>query len=182
MPLQHIRQIGSHARLGLWRMEEDADEKPRQRERMAVKRLLEAMTGDASLTIGHEPSGKPFLTNGQAISISHTKGYATLLLADSGRVGIDIEMCSDRVERIASRFLRHDEQAVTTSEKLLIWSAKEALFKFYSEDNLLFHDMRTLAIGDTVLQMENMKRGVVVDVHYEFTPDYVLTYLWTKSE
>ena len=71
---------------------------------------------------------------------------------------------------------------MTTSEKLLIWSAKEALFKFYSEDNLLFHDMRTLAIGDTVLQMENMKRGVVVDVHYEFTPDYVLTYLWTKSE
>ena len=111
-------------------MEEDADEKPRQRERMAVKRLLEAMTGDVSLTIGHEPSGKPYLTNGQAISISHTKGYATLLLADSGRVGIDIEMCSDRVERIASRFLRHDEQAVTTSEKLLIWLAKEALFKF----------------------------------------------------
>ena len=41
--------------------------------------------------------------------------------------------------------------------------------------------MRTLAIGDTVLQMENMKRGVVVDVHYEFTPDYVLTYLMDEE-
>ncbi|MBO4811741.1 MAG: 4'-phosphopantetheinyl transferase superfamily protein [Prevotella sp.] len=177
MALINIRQIDDRAQLGLWRMEEDAYEKPRLRERKAVARLLEAMTGNAALTIQHESSGKPFLDNGQTISISHTQGYAALLLADSGRLGIDIERRSDRVERIASRFIRPDEKAETTSEKLLIWSAKEALYKYFSEDNLLFYDMRTLAVAENMLQMENLKRDVVVDVHYEFSPDYVLTYI-----
>ena len=111
------------------------------------------------------------------ISISHTRGYAALILSDDSEVGIDIEYRSDRVERIASRFIRPDEKAETTDEKLLLWSAKEAVYKLFSEDNLMFFDMRTLSIDEGVVRMENIKRNIVVDVHYAFTADYVLTYV-----
>ena len=184
MPLLEIRQLSPAISMGLWHITEEADS-PRQKERQAVQNLLIAMTNNPRLTIGHESSGKPFLVDSQQdmlsserrdISISHTRGYAVILLSSAGRVGIDVEWRSDRVERIAHRFLRLDEQAATTDEKLLIWSAKETLYKLFSEDNLLFNDMRTLTIGERTLHIENMKRRVTVDVGYEFTADYVLTY------
>ena len=184
MPLLEIRQLTPHTRLGLWRMDEPMEGSPRQRERQAVQQLLTAMmNGDTSYTIGHEPSGKPILKSSHLspltshLSISHTRGYAVLILSDDSEVGIDIEYRSDRVERIASRFIRPDEKAETTDEKLLLWSAKEAVYKLFSEDKLMFFDMRALSIDESVVRMENMKRNIVVDVHYAFTADYVLTYV-----
>ncbi|MCR4957279.1 MAG: 4'-phosphopantetheinyl transferase superfamily protein [Prevotella sp.] len=111
------------------------------------------------------------------LSISHTHGYAALLLSDDCRVGVDIEYRSDRVERIASRFIRPDEKAETTDEKLLLWSAKEAVYKLFSEDRLGFFDMRALSIGDGYLTMWVEKKRIAVSVCYEFTDDYVLTYV-----
>ena len=196
MPLLEIRQLSLRTRLGLWRMDEPMEGTPRQRERLAEQLLLDAMMdGDTSFTIGHEPSGKPFLTSYLSprtshlspqtshlasytsnLSISHTRGYVVLLLSDDSGVGVDIEYRSNRVERIASRFIRPDEQVGTTNEKLLLWSAKETVYKLFSEDRLAFYDMRVLSIGEGVMQIENMKRNEVVAVSYEFTPDYVLTY------
>ena len=196
MPLLEIRQLSPRTRLGLWRMDEPMEGTPRQRERLAEQLLLDAMMdGDTSFTIGHEPSGKPFLTSyfsprtshlspqtshlasyTSNLSISHTRGYVVLLLSDDSGVGVDIEYRSNRVERIASRFIRPDEQVGTTNEKLLLWSAKETVYKIFSEDRLAFYDMRVLSIGEGVMQIENMKRNEVVAVSYEFTPDYVLTY------
>lgn len=193
--LIEIRQLTPHARLGLWRMDEPQEGSPRQRERRAEQLLLTAMMGgEASYTIDHEPSGKPFLTSHHSphttplphISISHTRGFVTILLSDDSQVGVDIEYRSDRVERIARRFIHPDEKADTIDEKLLLWSAKEAVYKLFSDDRLAFFDMRVLpspadyhseGIIQGVLQMKNMKRNVTVAVSYEFTPDYVLTYV-----
>lgn len=183
-------------------MEELQEGTPRQRERHAVQQLLTAMMdGDLSFTVGHEPSGKPFLQYSLStpdsgvspvsknlensspvpknlkISISHTRGYAAILLSEEFDVGIDIEYRSDRVERIASRFIRPDEKTETTEEKLLLWSAKEAVYKLFSEDRLQFFDMRTLSMNDGELTMWVEKRKEAVSVCYEFTDDYVLTYV-----
>lgn len=118
----------------------------------------------------HEVSALPH------ISISHTKGYAALILSDAEEVGIDIEYLSDRVERIAPRFIRYDEHAETTLQKLLLWSAKETVYKLFSEDALGFFDMRLLTFADGLMRVENIKRKIIVDVCYETTDDYVLTY------
>ena len=131
----------------------------------------------SALPLGSSKNSQFSILNSQ-ISISHTRGYAALILSDDSEVGVDIEYRSDRVERIASRFIRPDEKAETTDEKLLLWSAKEAVYKLFSEDKLMFFDMRALSIDEGVVRMENMKRNIVVDVHYAFTADYVLTYLY----
>ena len=195
MALLEIRRLSPFTRLGLWRMEHDGtqSESPRQMERRNVQLLLNAMMGDgAGFAIGHEASGKPFVAartpGGDVrlpqwrISISHTRGFAAVLLSTSEQVGLDIEYRSDRVERIASRFIRPDEMADSTDKKLLLWSAKEAVYKLFSEDNLLFFDMRATAIGNGQLRLENLKRNIVIDVCYEFTDDYVLTYVLMPGE
>ena len=186
MPLIEIRHPLPHASLGLWRIDDGNQSlSARQRERKAVASLLHAMTGDDNLGIGHEQSGKPFLsplnsqllTLNSKLSISHTRGYAAILLTDNGMLpGIDIERRSDRVERIAQRFIRPDEAAADTLTKLLLWSAKETVYKLFSEDMLQFFDMRMLSVDEKHIRMQNLKRDIAVDVCYEISDDYVLTY------
>jgi len=207
MPLLEIRKLNGRTRLGLWSMNETPDELKvlfphlrgldmpfsnvvRQKEFLCIRALLTEMTGDTSLLIGHEKSGRPTL-NGWGISISHTKGYCALALscgmkqgwmtwepATNGAdpVAVDIEQRADTVARVADRFIRHDEKAVTVDQMLVVWSAKETLYKLYSEDNLQFFDMRVHEMGTDTLMIENIKRGRLVTLHYELSDDYVLTY------
>ena len=147
----------------------------RQREFLSVRALLSVMTGDNSLVIGHEPSGKPTLPDWH-ISISHTKGYAALILSQTEPVAVDIEQRSDRVGRIANRFIRPDEEADTLERMLTVWSAKETLYKLHSEDSLQFFEMRVREWHPHHLIIENMKSGQFVTLHHELTADYVLTY------
>jgi phosphopantetheinyl transferase len=162
---------------------------PRQRERHAVNMLLAAMTGEGTYRIDHEPSGKPILQSAgdkalgyNQISISHTHGYAAIILSCDTPVGIDIEYCSDRVNRIASRFIHPNEKAETTLQKLLLWSAKETVYKLYSEDKLEFFDMRLTSLCDGMMTIEQRKRKTVVDVCFEATDNYVLTYAIGESQ
>lgn len=190
MPLIDIRHIEHNTLLGLWRMDECELEgsTARQREQHAVRLLLTAMTGTKHFEIDHEPSGKPILQvedgNTSAypkISISHTRGYAAVILSGDTPVGIDIEYLSDRVNRIAPRFIHPEEKAETTLQRLLLWSAKETVYKLYSEDKLEFFDMRLTGLGDGVMEIEQRKRNTMVNVHFEYNDDYVLTYAINKN-
>lgn len=81
----------------------------RKMEYLAVRVLLKTMLGKEA-RIGHEPSGKPFLSGGEYhVSISHTKGYVAVGLHESAQPGIDIEAYGGRVRKVESRFVREDE-------------------------------------------------------------------------
>lgn len=147
----------------------------RQREFLSVRALLSVMTGDESLVIDHEPNGKPTLPHWH-ISISHTKGYAALILSKAEPVAVDIEQRSDRVVRLANRFIRPDEEADSVERMLTVWSAKETLYKLHSEDDLQFFDMRVTEWHPRHLIIENMKSSQLVTLHHELTADYVLTF------
>jgi 4'-phosphopantetheinyl transferase EntD len=131
----------------------------------------------------HNGQGKP-LFRGYHVSISHTKGYAALILSKKSEVAVDIEYMSDRVERIASKFLRKDERADSLDAKLVHWCAKETVFKLFSEENLLFEDMRVKpfdTMADWACDVENLKSGKTARVDFELAMDFVLTYsMWTK--
>lgn len=170
MPLLRVTHIDEHVILGVWEMTEHPSEFPewygeackryhaegRQREYVCVRALLRQMTDDdASWTISHEQSGKPVLRNGWKISISHTKGFCSVIISPDYEVAVDIEYTSDRVNRIAHKFIREDEQADTIDEKLIHWSAKETLYKLYSADRLALDEMR-------LLRFSLQKQGVVL--------------------
>lgn len=146
----------------------------RQRERSAVEGLIWKLLGDA--TLQHDEAGKPLL-EGYHISISHTVrrqgGYVAIMLSKSHEVGIDIEYVSNRIMKIAERFLRKDEKPVTVADHLVCWCAKEAVYKLFSSDDLTYQQMRVDVPMSTV---ENLKRNITVDITPVVNDNFVLVY------
>ncbi len=132
--------------------------------------------------IGHAASGQPLL-RGYHVGVTHTKGYAALMLSKSCDVACDIEHFSDRVERIKSKFLCKDEKADDLDSLLVHWCGKETVYKLFPEDNLQFSQMRVgpfSTMSDWACEVENMKRGEKVRVDFELTMQFVLTYAFRK--
>ena len=132
--------------------------------------------------IGHAASGQPLL-RGYHVGVTHTKGYAALMLSNSCDVACDIEHFSDRVERIKSKFLRKDEKADDLDSLLVHWCSKETVYKLFPEDNLQFSQMRVgpfSTMSDWACEVENMKCGEKVRVDFELTMQFVLTYAFRK--
>lgn len=190
MPLLRVEEVAPSVQMGLWHITEQVEDLPkpcvdlsgyhgsRLLEKLVIYALLQQMTGRDDWVIGHEPSGKPFLEH-MHISVSHTKGWAALLLSAEREVAVDIEYVSTRVSRVAERFMREDEVCSSLRSQLICWSAKETTYKYFAEDRLAFFDMRMTSLGLSdhgVLSMENLLRQQFLPVYYDLTPDYVLTW------
>ena len=72
---------------------------------LAVRAILQQRFGDG-VRVVYDGNGKPSL-NGcyENISISHTKGYAVLVVSQGGEVGVDAELLSRDVLAVARRFM-----------------------------------------------------------------------------
>ena len=198
MPLISIDAIAPQCHLGLWRIEDPIDDiiatdnrlagvvdkiehfhsESRRKEVLAVYGLLFAMTDNTCLRIEHDDLSRPVI-DGYHVSISHTRGYAALLLSTRHKVAIDIEFISNRVERVASKFIRNDEVADSLYAKLIHWSAKETIYKLFANENLDFFDMRIAPFdqreeGD--IEVDDLKIEKKQSVHYLCNDKYVLTY------
>lgn len=171
-----IHPLPDDLQLGLWQIEPQSGLNARQNERQAVRLLLEQMLGTSDFELTHEASGKPVL-QGWHISVSHTRGYAAVLLSRSHEVGVDIEYASDRVSRIASRFLRPDEHPQTVAETLAFWSAKETIFKLFSAQKLTYQEMRISPTDDpATLRAENLRQGISIPVSVTTNAHFTLTH------
>ena len=78
--------------------------------------------------------------------LGEEKGYVAVLLGEPGkRVGIDIECYSERVRKVAHKFMREDEKkslfkGTETWSLLLHWSAKETMFKCMNASDVDFRE------------------------------------------
>lgn len=201
MPLLSVEEIAHGVRLGLWKACESLDDifeqypfltaekedvfksyksDNRRLEVLTVRLLLHEMVGK-DVSLSHDEDGCPFISSGQHVSISHTKGMVAVMVSSVRRVAVDVEFISGRVSRITDRFLRSDEVAGTLVSQLIHWCAKETLYKFYPEDKLSFNDMRILTItGDGSLGVavaENMLRYETVNLSYRVFEGFILTYI-----
>lgn len=106
---------------------------------------------------------KPYLEDEAFhFSISHCSDYAAAIVSRNKRVGVDIEVPTPKVDRIKKKFLHAEELAFllqqggaenafradgeTISEHelnhlTLLWSAKEAVFKWWSYGSVDFSEM-----------------------------------------
>ena len=200
MPLLQIRHLAAEAVLGLWTIDESAEDLVRKypvlseeyaeacrrftyegkrRERMSVRALLVEMNDGVLPQIYYNDAGKPLLSDGRHVSISHTRGIVAVVVSEHHHVGVEVEYYSDRVSRVAKRFVREDEWTEDISALLVIWSAKETVYKLFSEDSLWFDEMRISPFqvkNEGSVEVENLKRDETVHVNYRINSDYVLTY------
>lgn len=201
MPLISVETLenNSDTRLALWHITETIDEllclanmsdsernnlfqqnksTSRQREILAVKALLDRLFR-ANVTLSHNADGCPLLSNGCNVSISHTKGWAAVIVSHSQNVAVDIEYKNSRVLKVKKMFIRTDENASSLTSALLHWCAKETLYKLHSAEHLSFMEMRVNDIlgnkRDGIILTESLRSEESTQVHYHVTDDFVLT-------
>lgn len=112
-------------------------------------------------TIERSGNGKPFLSNKSAhISISHTGNYIAFMGSAQHCCGIDIEHISRKTAHISARYATEEEEAILATlfalnPTLLIWCAKEALYKYLGIEGVDFRvDLRIIsADSDTIIAM-----------------------------
>ncbi|MGN1376583.1 MAG: 4'-phosphopantetheinyl transferase family protein, partial [Prevotella sp.] len=145
----------------------------------AVRLLLDNLFG-CDVVLSHNKDGRPFLSNGYCIGISHTHGCVVIIVSKQSEVSIDVEHINNRVVRVANRFMRSDEKASGLIGYLIHWCVKETLYKLYSEDVLSFEEMRINKIlGNDIegsVESENLRRKEIVCMSYNVIDNCVLTY------
>ena len=136
--------------------------------KLALERFLSQTAAPAPslpfdrVEVRNHPSGRPYLHSSDLslstvgdLSISHSRGYAIALVADSP-CGIDIQRNDQTLERVSEKFclpkevslIRHSLPETRTTDILtLLWAAKEAARKAFSATLLAgFLDMELTAV------------------------------------
>lgn len=207
MPLL-MQQTEASCRWGIWKMDETTDallemlphQEPyrqglqrfsaehRQLEWLSVRVLLFTLLGEEK-EICYHASGKPYLAdNSASISISHTRGYVSVIIGETGKVvGIDIEQYGERVHKVAHKYMRDDEvlssyQGTDTWALLLHWSAKEVMFKCLDTPEIDFrkhlhiHPFTIAAEGVFTAEEYRTAEQRKFRIRYIVHPDFVLTW------
>lgn len=129
---------------------------PKSANKRAFSDEIASMLWNSS--IDRNENGKPFLADlSQEISISHTSIYWCVMTSEK-QCGIDIELRSRKSSHISRRFASEQELALCENvfqenPSLLIWCAKEALFKHFSRTEVDFKkDLQITAATANTLQ------------------------------
>lgn len=208
MGLLHFEKNADYC-YGIWKMDEDENKlrnilengiaapqknQGKRIEFLSVRALAKWMDIDP-MSIEHLSSGRPYLKDSKTgISISHTKGYVAIMLSDIVTIGTDIEQRSDRVQKVAHKFM-HPEELENISKLscsrslalLLHWSAKEALFKAIPDEGVDFaKDLRILEFSAPSekgrFMGKALRSGMAFQIDYRVEKDFVFTTCYPISE
>lgn len=132
---------------------------------LSVRKLIMiADYKDDDLT--YNDNGKPFLSDGVHISITHSYQYAAIILG-ANPVGIDIEKQKEKITKISSKFITEEEQQYLDNFEnkieglTFIWCAKEAIYKLHGKNGLSFKN------NISVAPFERNSLQTKASVHYK---------------
>ncbi len=206
MPIFFQQAINANTRLGIWKIEETeeyfSNTVPLQREVTHPQKRVQHLAGRFLLRylfpdfpfelIKIADTRKPYLPDEQFhFSISHCGDYAAAIVSRNQRVGIDIEMPVEKIEKIQNKFLSEDELALftdhgsplTVNRELLtiLWSAKEASFKWYGNGGVDFRKhilLQQLNAGEKIIRASFMKEAErSLNIYYGQFPNLVLAWV-----
>ena len=110
---------------------------------LSIRQLLKEINlTDADLI--YDEYGKPHLTKGRYISITHSFGFTAIIFSYETPVGIDIEKQREKILKIAHKFTAIEEYktianvAALIRKLTIVWGAKESLYKIYGKKKLSF--------------------------------------------
>jgi len=213
MPLFYQQHINHYTKLAIWKIEESeaffSQTVPLQRaithphkrlQHLAARYLLRFLFPDFPYEeILIADTSKPYIENETYhFSISHCGDYAAAIVSKTERVGIDIEIPSEKMLKIAHKFISESEHYDIIQQKkqhhptntkqnfnqlTLIWCAKETMFKWYGLGNVDFKKM--LKTDFTTINNEGISAASItineteipVDIHYKLFDKIYLTFL-----
>lgn len=199
MPIIWSKKLGNKGELAVWHITELADElynklqlnnaekafydslqsSKRNMHWLGSRVLLRTLLNTTEyIDCQLDQNNKPYLVNfPYEISISHSNNNAAVIIYKEKSVGVDIEKMSDKIERIAGRFLSAKELAFIMPEHRIkqlyvCWGVKETLFKLYGKGSLPFID------GIVIDPFEYTEKGSVnAHIHLpHFKASYTVEY------
>ena len=201
MPLFYQHTINESTRLAVWHITEAEDfftnevslkntvAHPHKRlQHLAGRYLLKYLQPDFPFdSILVQTSKKPVLPEDEFhFSISHCGDFAAAIISDRNLVGIDVELITPKIEKIKEKFLNLGELELLQKNQFsesnvelitLLWSAKEAMFKWYGKGSISFK--RNLPIT----QVHSAKDGGTLKAQFskEFVQDLEIKYRFFDS-
>lgn len=204
MPLFKTIKPNKHTTIYVWKIEESFDALSKdmllndrsknriqsmkselhQRGFLSVRHLLkEAGYSDSDLF--YNENGKPHLTNGKHISITHSFTFSAIAIS-SNEVGIDIEKNREKIKIIQHKFVNFERGFIHEDDDYIqqltvIWGAKESLYKIYPYGGLTFKN----DIDIDSFQMANKKTTGIIkvkdwnkkyDIGFEQLENFTLVY------
>lgn len=203
MPLFYQQDINDTTRLGIWLIEEEEDffmksvqshrdvTHPHKRlQHLAGRFLLKFLYPDFPFhLIQIADTRKPFLIDETYhFSISHCGDYAAVIVSSDHRVGIDIEIPSEKIAKVKSKFISQEETMLiapqTLEELTLIWSSKEAIYKWHGEGKIDFRQhiqLKSYARERKRFACHFAKTGSALDIELNSFNGLCLSYVFTKA-
>lgn len=205
VPVFFQQQINDFTRLGVWKIEEtesffkgnvpqhrDVTHPHKRLQHLAGRFLLQYMQPDFPYgQIQLAETRKPYLAGEKYhFSISHCGDYAAAVISSRNRVGIDVEIPAAKVLALREKFLSASEQSMLQhlegdallQQATLMWSCKEAVFKWYGDGGVVFNtDIRLGPADESGETMPCLfgKTNTRLDLHYRLFDKLVLA--WTVS-
>lgn len=152
----------------------------KRKEFSTTRKLKFLLFGDQ--TIQYNESGSPFIYNkNKFLGISHAQN--TVCIATSPkRIGIDLELISDKAKRVAKKFCNLNEQKYfdinSSFDMSLLWSFKECLYKISDRNELIFlEDLTVEKINHHYIGNVRCKNGFEkYQLHFEVHNMLILTF------
>ncbi len=191
MPMFYQHTINDGTKIGVWNIAEAEEfflkKVPvpvtithwhKRLQHLAGRYLLQELFADFPyILIEIADTKKPFLPNEKYhFSISHCGDYAAVIISKRSRVGVDIELVRQKVEKIKYKFLSEQELLLCTNANnnllTLFWSAKEAVFKWYGGRGINFKNhiiLKKVDLNNQIISVEFLKKEkIYLTVHYKF--------------
>jgi 4'-phosphopantetheinyl transferase len=195
MPLDYLILPAPGVKVGLWNINENLEEllqmyNPEMEEETSIRNLMPtrqlhhlssrilAKTFYPDSKILKTETGKPYLHNNNAfISWSHSGKYAAFICNEHESTGIDIELISPKVLRIEDKFCNKIDKTNIHKTRhmeslLLIWSAKESMYKWYGEKEVDFKLHMTVEAFDLREEGRFIARFHKPEKNAEFLMEY----------
>jgi phosphopantetheinyl transferase len=203
MPVFYQQQINENTRLGIWKIEETEEyfkgNVPQHRDVSHPHKRLQHLAGRFLLQylfpnfpyelIQIADTRKPFLPGEQFhFSISHCGDYAAAIVSRSSRVGIDIEIPVKKILALKAKFLSEKEisdllpnaKQDDLVQPTLLWSAKEAVYKWYGEGKMDFrehiHLLNQVTESETI-ECFLTKTSTPLSIHYRVFDEIILAFI-----
>jgi 4'-phosphopantetheinyl transferase len=205
MPVDRLVMPTPEIRVGFWKITESVESllqmyggisrdenlsamaPSRLRHSLAVRLLLDQFYPNEIVV--KDAFGKPHLQNNHHfISWSHSGSYAVVVACETHSVGIDIETVSNKILRIEGKFCNAQDKTCIkktnhSESLLLIWAAKESLYKLYGKKEVDFKKDMTVeafSIGQTgrfTAIFHKYRQPEKYTMEYEFFDGHVA--VWT---
>ncbi len=207
MPVEFQKQNADNSLVAVWRITETEDELtdiipfnkemeymltkltcPNRKLQWLASRALLYQIGSCVPHVQYTKTGQPYVSQSErSISISHTKGFASVAISSKVTAGVDIEYPSERISRLSFKYLHSSEELFIEENKssiyhALIWCAKETIFKMSARPGIIFkEDIKVLPFtpepeGDFSVMFDSKNQVNKHRLLYKVTNDYYLVW------